>query len=155
MPFQITALPKSKFEHLYAMSSEELARHGALRQTVTKNPGAPCRVSLEDAAIGEEVVLLHYEHQSAESPFRASHAIYVRPGAEQANPLIGELPLLFRTRILSLRGFDTDGMIIQAELSEGNDLQSAIHNIFDDSKVEYIHIHFARPGCYAARVNRV
>jgi hypothetical protein len=154
MSFQISALPKSKFDSLFSLSDEELSRRGALRQIVHKKPGSPCRVSLEDAEIGEEVILVHYEHQSADTPFRASHAVYVRPNADQAHPEIDEVPLLFRTRALSLRGFDDEGMMIGADLADGSELEAGIERIFANTEVAYIHLHYAKPGCYAARVDR-
>jgi hypothetical protein len=119
-----------------------------------KKPGFPCRVSLSDAEVGEEVVLVHYQHQPVSSPFRASHAVYVRPNAQQANPAKDEVPIMLRSRILSLRGFDRQGMMVAADLVEGVQLEQSVEAIFLDPAVAYIHIHFAKPGCYAARVDR-
>jgi hypothetical protein len=154
MPFRISALPKSQFEPLFAMSAEELATRGALRQTVSKKPGFPCRVSLADAEIGEQVLLLHYEHLSVSTPFRSSHAIFVRPAAAQAQPGPNEVPDFFRSRTLSLRAFDAEGMMVEADLAEGRELETAIDRILDGPQVAYLHLHFAKPGCYAARVDR-
>jgi hypothetical protein len=154
MPFQITALLKSQFEHLFAMNAQELAEHGAIRQIVIKKPGFPCRVSLADADIGEEVLLVHYEHQSADTPFRSSHAVYVRPNGASACPRPNEVPDLLRSRILSLRAFNAKGMMVCADLADGSELESAIERTFANPDVEYLHLHFAKPGCYAARVDR-
>jgi hypothetical protein len=154
MTFQISALPKSNFAHLFNLSDAELARHGAIRRRVDARPGFPCRVSLADAKIGEEVILAHFEHQSADTPFRASHAVYVRPQAEQARPERGEVPEVLRSRILSLRGFDKTGMMIAADLSDGRELEPAAERLLADPDVAYIHLHYAKPGCYAARMDR-
>ena len=154
MAFQITALPPSLFEHLFNKSAQELAQHGAVRQHVTKKPGFPCRVSLADAEIGEEVLLIHYEHQSAATPFRASHAVYIRPGVRQAAPAPNQVPEPLRSRTLSLRAFDDAGMMVYADLAEGPELEAAIERIFAIPEVSYLHLHFAKPGCYAARVDR-
>jgi hypothetical protein len=154
MPFQIAALPKSRFQHLFSLTDQELTRHGAVRQTAKAKPGSPCRVSLQDAEIGEEILLVHYEHQSTDTPFRASHAVYVRPGAEQAAPAVNEIPQLFRSRILSLRCFDAEGMMIHADLADGRELEAGIEQVFPRLEVAYIHLHYAKPGCYAARVDR-
>jgi len=155
MPFQIGALSKSQFEHLLPMSVQELVQYGAIRQTVTKKPGFPCRVSLADAEIGEEVLLVHYEHQTAPTPFRASHAVFIRPGAPQARPAPNEVPELLRSRILSLRAFDRAGMMVHADLAEGQELEAAIERIFAIPEVDYLHLHYAKPGCYAARADRI
>jgi hypothetical protein len=154
MPFQISGLPARNFEHLFKMRNEELASLHAMRMVVNQKPGFPCRVSLQDADLGEEVLLVHYEHQAADTPFKASHAIYVRPGVRQAEPGIDEVPEMLRSRIMSLRGFDTRNMLISAELSEGWTLEAAIEEMLANSEVAYLQLHFAKPGCYAARVER-
>jgi hypothetical protein len=120
----------------------------------TTKPGFPCRVSLADAGIGEEVILVNYEHQNADSPFRASHAVYVRQNAVQASPEPGVVPELLRLRTLSLRGFDEHGMLVTAGLSDGKEVEAAIARFFEDPSVAYVHIHFAGAGCYAARADR-
>jgi Protein of unknown function (DUF1203) len=118
-----------------------------------QSPAFPCRVSLQDAAEGETVILLHYEHQRADSPFRASHAIYVRPAPAKRIPR-GEVPKMLRSRLLSVRAFDDRGMLEEADVVEGAALEPIIERMLRNPKVAYLHIHFARPGCYAARVDR-
>jgi len=106
------------------------------------------------AEIGDEVLLVNYEHHSVDTPFRASHAVFFRPGALEANLAPGEVPELFRSRTLSLRGFDQMGMLVSADLAEGEALEQSIQTMFENPSVSYIHLHFAKPGCYAARVDR-
>jgi hypothetical protein len=154
MTFQISALPKASFAHLFTLSDAELAARGAIRRRVDAKPGFPCRVSLADAEIGEEVILAHFEHQSAPTPFRSSHAIYIRPLADEARPAAGEVPPLLRSRILSLRAFDAAGMMIDADLADGRELEPAAERMLADPRVAYLHIHYAKPGCYAARIDR-
>ncbi len=152
MSFRITGLPADKFQPLFALSDEELKRRGALRLTAD-GPGYPCRVSLTDAAPGDELILLHYEHQDADTPFRASHAIYVRPG-EQRYESVAEVPPQIRKRLLSIRAFDQSGMMLEADVSEGIAVEPVIARMFGNDKVAYLHLHYARQGCYAARVDR-
>ncbi len=154
MSFRIQALPMAAFADLFAMSDEALRERGALRRVVDKKPGFPCRVSLVDAEIGETVLLVHYEHQPAHTPFRASHAVYVRENAVQAQCASGEVPDLLRSRMLSVRGFDAQGMLIEADLVDGRALEPAIERLLSDLNVAYLHLHYAKPGCYAARVDR-
>ena len=154
MSFYIRSLQKEQFEHLFDLSADELAALRAVRMSVTKKPGFPCRVSLADAEIGEEVILTNYEHLAVATPYRASHAVIVRPSATQAHLKIDEVPKLFRSRMLSLRAFDETGMLVVADLAEGTALEGSIANIFENPSVSYIHIHYAKPGCYAARVDR-
>ncbi len=151
MAFQISSLPDS-FAPLFRLTDAELAARGAIRQVVDESPGFPCRVSLRDAAVGETVILTHFEHHAVASPFRASHAIYVREGAAQAVLAANEVPATLRTRLLSLRAFDRDGMLVEADVVEGRELEPVIERLL--ANAAYLHIHFAKPGCFAARVDR-
>lgn len=154
MSFRITALPAAPFAPLFTLPDVDLLAHRARRVTAQPGGGYPCRVSLTDAEPGETLILVHYEHQPADTPFRAGHAVYVREAAEQAHPAPDAVPALFRSRLLSLRGFDADEMMQAAEVTEGTALEPAIEAMLADSAVAYIHLHYARPGCYAARVDR-
>ena len=154
MSFRFHALDHAQFTHYFAMSPHQLRRHRAALLITDHRPGFPCRVSLEDADIGERVLLLHFEHLPVESPFRASHAIYVREGARTRACTAGEVPKMFRTRQLSLRCFDADAMLVDAHLSEGRDLESMLLEILQQSRVAHVDVHFAKPGCFAARVTR-
>ena len=154
MSFQISALEAERFTHLFDMSDEELAEQLAVRVTATSS-GYPCRVSLTDAEAGDELILINHQHQPSASPYRATHAIYVRKGAEQAHPAVDETPELLRSRTLSLRAFDDQGMIVCADLVEGVNLAPALDTLLADPAAAYVHIHYAKPGCYAARADRV
>lgn len=152
MTFQISALPGAQFASLFTLSDPELATRGALRRIVDESPGFPCRVSLRDAAVGETVILTHFEHHAVASPFRASHAIYVREHAIQAMPAPNEVPVMLRSRLLSIRAFDRDGMLVGADVVDGRDLEPVVERLLADAA--YVHVHFAKPGCFAARVDR-
>jgi len=154
MSFQISALGHEQFAPLFRLQNDELANHFAVLRTATTKPGFPCRVSLADADIGDRLILVNYAHQDAASPYRASHAIFVREGVEQARPAVDEVPELFRVRMLSLRAFDNDGMIVTADLCEGKQLEAALETQLALRTVAYVHIHYAKFGCYAARADR-
>ena len=153
MSFRILGLPAAPFADLFTLSDDQLRARRAVRRIADAKPGYPCRVSLTDAEPGDPVVLVHFEHQPADSPYRASHAIYVRPG-ETTYDRIGEVPEMLRQRPLSVRGFDRQGMLTGADLADGHDLEALIDRLFADPDTAYLHVHFARPGCYAARVER-
>ncbi len=152
MSFRVTGLPADRFQPFFAMSDAELAQHQARRLTAD-GPGYPCRVSLTDAAPGDELILLHYQHQDADTPFRASHAIYVRPGEERYDA-VAEIPRQLRKRLLSIRAFDQSGMMLEADVADGAAVEPVIARMFGSDKVAYLHLHYARQGCYAARVDR-
>lgn len=154
MTFRISALPLAPFRPFFALGDEALLAQGARRCVADEKPGFPCRVSLEDATPGERLILLNFEHQPARSPYRASGPIFVRETAREAAPGIGQVPELLRLRLLSVRAYDDDDLIAEAEVVEGRDLEPLVARFFDDEAVAYLHVHFARRGCYAARVDR-
>ena len=154
MNFQITPLPLAQFAPLFALSDEELAARNIVRRTVDRYPGFPCRVSLEDAPLGETVLLLNYEHQPAATAYRSSHAIFVRERAREATPGVNEIPEVLSRRLLSVRGFDARGFMARADVLEGAVLADAIASFFASDDVAYLHLHNAKAGCYAARVDR-
>jgi hypothetical protein len=151
--FQISPLPRDEFTDLFILDDAALAARNAVR-VVADGGGFPCRVSLRDAAPGEELILANYEHQPAASPFRASHAVYVRIDAEEARPARDEIPTQLRARTLSLRAFDENGMMIAADLADGHEVEPVIEHLLADPAVAYLHAHFAKQGCYAARIDR-
>ena len=153
MSFRITGLPAAPFANLFLLSDTELAARGAVRKVADSKPGYPCRVSLTDAEPGQEVILTHFEHHPVDSPYRSSFAIYVRAG-EETYDAVDEIPEQLRLRLLAVRAYDGDGMLLNADVVDGRELEGAIDRAFDDGKAAYLHIHYAKPGCYAARVTR-
>ncbi len=154
MDYRIVGLRAAHFARYFAMSDAELAANRAVRRIVEEEPGAPCRVSLEDAEVGEQVILLHYEHLPVDSPYRSSHAIYVRGWAAETFDRANEVPPALRSRLLSVRAFDARHMMVEADVAEGRDLEAMIARLLGNPAAAYLHVHFARAGCYAARVLR-
>jgi Protein of unknown function (DUF1203) len=154
MSFRISGLPAEDFARLFALSDEELARQGAVRRIADgRTPGYPCRVSLTDARAGDELLLVNYEHHPVSSPYRMRFAVYVRKG-EKTYDRVDEVPEQLRIRTLAVRAFDTDAMMVGRELVDGHQLEGAIERLFADPRAAYLHVHYAAPGCYAARVDR-
>ncbi len=154
MSFQIHALPPAQFEPLFALSDSELAKVRATRMIADAKPGYPCRVSLADAEIGETVILVNFEHQSADSPYQATHAIFVRENAEQAFPDVGTVPEVLEVRLISIRAFDDKHYMVDADVVDGSRLSESIPAMLQDPRVAYLHLHNAKRGCFAARVTR-
>ena len=154
MSFQIHALSRAQFEPLFTMTDSELANVGAGRVIADANPCYPCRISLADAEIGEAMILMNFEHQPGDSPYQATHAIFVRENAEQAFPDVGTVPESIKTRLISIRAFDDKHYMVDADVVDGIRLSESIPLMLEDPKVAYLHLHNARPGCFAARVTR-
>lgn len=152
MNFRIRGLEAGQFSHLFALPDTELAAQGAVRK-IAEGP-CPCRVSLTDATPGDEVILVNHEHHAVASPYRMRFAIYVRQG-EETFDAVNAVPDQLRRRTLAVRGFDDKGMMTGCELVEGIWLEETIERQFAQPHTRYLHIHFAAPGCYAAKVERV
>jgi hypothetical protein len=154
MTYRIAGLDPAPFQELFELSDEKLAARRARRVVADSDRGFPCRVSLEDATAGEELILLNHEHQSANSPYRGTHAIYVREAVVAPAIYHDEPPPAFDGRVLSLRGFDADGMIVRAALAQPGEADAAIRALLDDPDLDYIDAHNAARGCFAARIER-
>lgn len=148
MPFVISGLDPAQF-------SELLPHHRAVRRVVDESPGYPCRITLEDAPLGAEVVLLHHEHLAVDSPYRAAGPIFVRLGAKQRVCAPGEVPVALTRRLLSVRGYDARGMMIAADVVAGRELAARLETFLDDGRIMFAHVHHAGPGCFACRVDRL
>ena len=155
MGFQISGLPRKTFEPLFGLDDAALRRHRACRVVADRPRAFPCRVSLIDAEVGESLILVHHEHLPADSPFRAGHAVYIRVDAEERRLATGEVPPLLRSRTLSVRAFDDHDMMQAAELVDGIEVEPVIERLLADPGVAFLHIHYAAPGCFAARADRV
>jgi hypothetical protein len=154
MNFRIRGLHKGQFQHFFGRDAEELAEHGIERMTVESQPGYPCRVSLEDVDIGESVLLMNYEHLPALSPYRSSHAIFVKEGASEANVGKNQIPEMLRIRLLSVRGYNGNGVMLDADVVDGQDLETIIERMLSVEAIEFLHIHNAKRGCFMARADR-
>ena len=154
MHFRITGLPAEDFSHLFQLSDEELAAQGAVRRIADgRNPGYPCRVSLTDSRQGDELILVNYEHHPVDSPYRMRFAIYVRKG-EETYDAVDNVPEQLRSRTLAVRSYDESAMMVGWDLVDGRQLIAAIERLFAEPRAAYLHVHYAAPGCYAARVER-
>ena len=155
MSFRITGLLPEPFRHLFGLPDAELRSLGARRYVVDANPGFPDRIEVRDAEPGETVLLVNHVHQPADNPYRASHAIFVREGANTPCDVVDEVPEAMRRRLLSLRAFDPDHLMIDADVVDGERVEELIDRLFANPRVAYIHAHYAKRGCYAARIDRV
>ncbi|HXC58415.1 MAG TPA: DUF1203 domain-containing protein [Steroidobacteraceae bacterium] len=154
MSFRIQGLSRQTFQSLIGQPDEMLLKHGARRLTTDSAPGYPDRITLDDVPVGESVLLVHHEHQSADTPFRASHAIFVWEHAPAIWDRRDEIPPAIGRRLISLRAFDSDHMMIDADIAPGDALPNLIERFFANARVAYLHAHYAKWGCYAARVDR-
>ncbi len=153
--FQIKAIDTNRVNHLFDLNDQDLAKMNAIKKTVTAKPGFPCRVSLEDAEVGEEVILFSYDPFNIDSPYQTQSPIFVRINAKTAKLGVNEIPRMLHHRTQSLRGFDSNGMMLDARTIDGKEVTEHLKNIFLNPDISFIHIHNSGPGCFNCQANRV
>jgi hypothetical protein len=151
MSFRLSGLSAEPFRSLYGLPDAELEARGVRR--LAADDSAPCRVTLGNVPVGEPVLLLTFEHQAAPSLYRGSGPIFVREGALETEAT-DRIPESFRARLYSARSYTPDGWMIDADIAPGTGLEGLIGHLFADPAVAYLHLHHARRGCYACRVDR-
>lgn len=152
--FQVHAIDAAEYAMLFDYDEQKLKSIGAVRSQVQSKPSTPCRVSLQDADIGEEVILFPFTHHDVNSPYQATGPIFIRENAETARLPINELPKMLLHRVLSLRCYDDKAMMIDARTIQGESLANEVNDVLDNSAVKYIHVHNAGPGCYNCSIHR-
>ena len=154
MDFRVHGLPPALFNPLFALPDAQLEAGGRVRKVATGDTAMPCRVSLQDAAPGEEVILTNYAHLAdPHTPYRAKGPIFVRKAATQTWDRINEVPPSYLKRLLSVRAYDKNNMIVAAHVAKGDELLGLAEEIFGKPGVEYIHVHYAAFGCYHFRID--
>jgi hypothetical protein len=151
MSYRITGLDPSPYRPLFGLSDQELACRNVVRMTVTQKPSFPCRVTLQDREVGEQVLLVNHVSQE-DGPYRASHAIFVSDG--QAASFVDEVPPVFKGRVLSLRAFDHEGMMVEAALAQPGEADAVIRSLLANELLDHIDAHNATRGCFSARIER-
>jgi hypothetical protein len=154
MSYRITGLSAAPFKHLYGLTDAALRELGVQRVVADARPGYPDRIEMRDAEPGEKLLLLNHVCQPADTPYRASHAIFIREGATEAYDRVGEIPEVMGGRLLSLRAYDAWGQMLDADVVEGRDCDALIRQLFENPDVAYIHAHNAKRGCYSGRIDR-
>jgi hypothetical protein len=153
MTYRIKGLDPAPFAALFELDDAELEAKGMTRLSVD-NPNFPCRVALRDCDLGDEVILLNHLSHDGSNPYRASHAIFVSKSATEAADYADAIPPALDRRILSLRAFDADGMMVEAALAQPGEADPAIRKLLANPAATHIDAHNAIRGCFAARIDR-
>lgn len=154
MAYRIRGLDPAPFRKYFGLSDAALFAEGVVRYRVDAQPGFPDRVTMQDLAPGDTALLLNYEHLPIASPYRSRHAIFVQEGAQTPYEALDTVPEVMRCRIVALRGFDSRGFILDADLAEGDGIDPLIRRLFDNPDIAFVHAHYARRGCYAGLIER-
>ena len=154
MNYVISGLPLAPFKKHFDLDSAALLLRGIERRVADSKPGYPCRISLQDAEVGESLLLLNYLHHDVAGPYRASGPIFVREAALATARVRNAIPEQQRNRLLSVRAYDQQGGMRNAEVIGGVGLKALICHYFTDQHTAYLHVHNAKQGCFACRVDR-
>ncbi|WP_374337845.1 DUF1203 domain-containing protein [Leeia sp.] len=154
MSFRIRGLLAAPFEHLLSLSDAALKAQGIQRLIIREPDSAPCRISLQDAMVDESVLLLNHAHHASSSPYAASGPIFIRESARETFDALNQVPRALRLRLLSVRAYTAHGDMLDADVCEGAQLETLISRFFQQADAQFLHVHHARRGCYACRIDR-
>lgn len=155
MDYVVEGIDPSPYLALFGLDDAALAQHGAVRMVADSAPGYPCRVSLEDAAPGTPMLLVNHESRPAKGPYRAAHAIFVTERALVPARFVNSTPPVFAPRVLSLRGFDAAGMMVDARLAQPGAAEAVLCDLLAQERIVEVDVHNAVRGCFAARARRL
>lgn len=147
--FQLVGLEPAQFEHLFELPDPELEARNIRRLRADADFGFPCRISLQDAAPGDELLLLPFQHQPAPGPYRSSGPIFVRKGSRMGRMPPDHVPPYVSRRLISLRAYDAEDLMIAAEVVEGTGVAKHLAALFANPAIGYVHLHNARRGCFS------
>jgi len=133
--------------------ADRLRAAGGIDYIADSKPGFPCRQCLRDAEIGDEMILVSFDPFEESSPYRSASPIFLhrRPCTTFD---ADDLPEQLTCRNLSVRGFDRAAMMQDGVVIDGRDLHATIEDLFTNPAIEYLHVHNAGRGCWAAKVCR-
>ncbi|MFT3692053.1 MAG: DUF1203 domain-containing protein [Kofleriaceae bacterium] len=153
--WNLRGIDPEPFDSLFELSDEELSARGIVRETATSSIGFPDRVSMSDADIGDELLLVHYDHHVTRSPYRGGGAVYVKRGAVRSVLPAREIPLYVSRRPMSVRAYDRHGMMVEGIFCDGVDAKVHLDSLFARETIEYVHLHNARRGCFFTEARRL
>lgn len=153
---RIHGLDPLPFQTLFALDEAALHARGMRRVIVPEAPGLnyPCRISLDFASAGDELLLVNYRHlDQPHSPYRAEGPIFIRRDAV-AFAGMNRFPPVIMQRPMSVRGYDADGMMLEGEVAGGEALQALVREWLARSDIAHVDVHSARRGCFFCRIYR-
>jgi hypothetical protein len=126
----------------------------AARSKVADGP-LPCRRCLRNAEVGDELVLAPYDPFVVRSPYAGAGPVFVHAGGcEPFESIPGAVSEQVGGRVLSVRAYDEAAMMTASTVFEGERFPQRAEQLLSDTDVAFLHVHFARPGCFAFRVDR-
>jgi Protein of unknown function (DUF1203) len=124
----------------------------AARRVLIDYP-APCRRCLRNAQVGDALLLAPYDPFTLESPYAGEGPVFVHAdGCDAHQPSPGAVCEQVFGRVLSVRVYDAEAMLLEAEVIAGEQLAERARALLGSGGA-FLHVHFAGPGCFAFRVD--
>ncbi|MGO8876240.1 MAG: DUF1203 domain-containing protein [Acidimicrobiales bacterium] len=138
---------------LHPMPAPLLAARGVAVE-VDAADSYPCRRCLRDGRVGETMTLVSYDPFLGRSPYTGPGPIFVHSrDCELAGATA--VPEQLRRRLLAVRAYDAAHFMVDCDVVDGCALETVAARFFADPQVSYAHVHFARAGCFAVRLDRL
>ena len=156
MPLKFNALPTDKIRSLQTGGPD--ANGLVPERTISNGHGNPCRHCLREIPYDKEMLIVAYRPFPTIHPYAEVGPIFLCAEQCERHPDSMTLPDMFQgwAKIL-VRGYSSDDRIRYGtgKVIDMNDLERVAEKIFEDSRVEYIHMRSASNNCYQCRIERV
>jgi len=153
--FRFVALPPSVAHEVRRTRRDAWGNVDLTPVRVDREGAYPCRACLEDARPGEDVILFSYSPFDGQCAYRTVGPIFIHE--KECTPLAASdaIPELLAKRLLALRAYDEGGRtMVDCAVVEGREMEAAARRMLGDPRTSTIHVHNARPGCFACVIER-
>jgi len=133
---------------------QTLADEFGNRLAVWETDSVPCRLCLQRTKPGEPVILFAHRPFDFTGPYAEVGPIFIHARACERYSDSNLFPPDFADRMLTMRGYNADGRIETAELSERGNPEATIGKLFANARVQFVHVRNPAWGCYDFRVER-
>ncbi|HET8756356.1 MAG TPA: DUF1203 domain-containing protein [Solirubrobacteraceae bacterium] len=140
---------------VHAMPAGAADPCSAATRAVVAEGREPCRRCLRNARTGENLLLIPYDPFLVRSPYTGEGPVYVHAdGCDEHRAEPDVLPeQVDAPRQFSVRAYDADAMLLDAAVVPAGELAATARALLGTG-AEFLHAHFAGPGCFAFRIDR-
>jgi len=149
--FSISAIPADIADRIRTTLVDDFGNQLVARPA----DSAPCRHCLRITKPGEHLIVFAYQPFTSGGPYAEVGPVFVHAAPCEAYDHRDTFPEGFRTRILTMRGYNDQGTIETAELSEAGNPEATIERLFSNERVSFIHARNPAWGCYDFRIDRL
>ena len=152
--FRVVPIPQAVADRIRETRKDGHGNTGIEPTRADAPRGFPCRVCLEEAKVGEEVLLFSYSPFERPVPYRSVGPVFVHARSCAPYGPRASVPELMRSRLISLRAYDSRDRMVECDVVDGAALEAMVARFFANPEVACIHAHNARAGCFVCRIER-